>query len=417
MLKLILTINLSVILFFSFASPGAAQELKSDQADIYFNEACGMCAKYVHDALPAMLEKQGINRFIEKDYINDKNNRVEMNKVMDTLEVPLALQSHIMTFVGDKYILGGHIPEHIIQDIFNSENNQKFKRIIIFQDEMHDDVENYQVLAIPEYTDVYVGEIQTYSIDTHITEYLDYLEKNKDQFKNINVNNETNKQPGLLPVIIASGFLDGLNPCAFAVLLFFIAFLFSLKRTKASIWKMGIVYISAIFLAYMLIGFGIMKAILFSNSPHFMAQLGAWLVIVLGIINLINHFFPKFPIKLRIPTASKGTLQKWMYKATLPAAFVLGFLVGLCTFPCSGGIYVAIIGLLASETTYMSGVGYLFVYNVMFIMPLVIILLLSSNKYSVDKITKLEQSKSKVMKLFSALVMIALGVIILIWFT
>ena len=61
---------------------------------------------------------------------------------------------------------------------------------------------------------------------------------------------------------------------------------------------------------YLLIGFGIFKAIMFSNAPHFMAKLGAWLVISLGILNIINHFFPKFQIKLRIPTASKE-INQW----------------------------------------------------------------------------------------------------------
>lgn len=228
---------------------------------------------------------------------------------------------------------------------------------------------------------------------------------------------QAEKYKSLLPVVLVSGFLDGINPCAFAVLLLFIAFLFSLKRTRANIGKMGVIYIAAIFLAYVLIGFGLMKALVFTNSPHLMAKLGAWLVIVLGVINIVGLVFPKFPIKFRIPMFSKETLRQWITKATMPAAFVAGFLVGLCTFPCSGGIYVAIIGLLAVKTTYFSGVGYLFLYNLMFVMPLVIILLLSANKYAVEKITAWEQNESRNMKILSAAVMLILGVMILVWFT
>lgn len=418
--KLFKIFSLFIFIFFIFAplTSTDAQELKTDEAVIYYNEACGMCAKYVADELPEMLRQHGITEFIKKDYINDRSNRPQMNEIMTELGVPLPLQSHIMTFVGEKYILGGHIPKHIIDDLFQAENSKKFKRIIVYQDKMHGEIEDYKVWAIPEYADNFVGEIKTYPIDTPVTEYLDYLEKNKSQLKLAEkVNNQFNKHDSLLPVILISGFLDGINPCAFAVLLFFIAFLFTLQKTRSSIWKMGLVYISSIYLAYLLIGFGIFKAILFTNSPHFMAKVGAWLVIALGIINLINHFFPKFPIKLRIPQASKETLQKWIHKATLPAAFVLGFLVGLCTFPCSGGIYVAIIGLLASKTTYWTGVNYLLLYNLMFVLPLVIILVLSSNKLAVDKLTKWEQSESKAMRLLSAATMIALGLIILIFFT
>jgi len=334
-----------------------------------------------------------------------------MNSVMTDLEIPLSLQSHIMTFVGDKYVIGGHVPRHIIDDIFSSDNNDKFKRIIVYQDKMHGEVEDYRVLAIPEYADDYVGEVMSYSIDTSIVEYLNYLGENRDEL----LKSSKYQSKSLLPTILISGFLDGVNPCAFAVLLLFIAFLFSIKRGAKDVWKMGIVYIFAIFLAYLLIGFGILKALMFINSPHFMAKLGAWLVIILGGINLINHYFPKFPIKLSISPANKDAIHSWMHKATLPAAFVMGFLVGLCTFPCSGGIYVAVIGLLVAKTTYWTGVNYLLLYNLMFVMPLIIILILTSNPYTLVKFGEWQQKNKRTERLIMGLVMMLIGAIILIF--
>jgi len=407
------------IAFFPFSFTNAqATAPKQNQAVVYYNEACGMCSEFVNQELPGLLAEQGITDIVKKDYINERKNRAEMNNRATALGVPLELQSHIMTFVGDKYILAGHLPAQLIKELFNPAVSSKFKRIIVYQDKMHGDETDYQVLAIPAYADAYVGAIKTYPLAAPINQYLDYLEQNQDQLKlSSRVNDQFAKSGSLLPVVLVSGLLDGINPCAFAVLLFFIAFLFSLKRSLKSIWQMGLVYIGSIYLAYLLIGFGLLKAILFTNSPHFMAKLGAWAVIILGIINLIGYFYPKFPIKLRIPQASKEMLSNWIYKATLPAAFVLGFLVGLCTFPCSGGIYVAIIGLLAAKTSYWRGVDYLLLYNLMFVVPLFIILLLASNKFAVDKLTKWEQSESKSMKILSAATMIALGLIILIWFT
>lgn len=392
-------------------------QLSATRAIIYYNQACGMCGSYVSAELPEMLEKHGISDFVFKDYINDKSYREEMNQLMDDLAVPLSLQSHIMTFVGYKFILAGHVPAHIIDDLFKTENIQRFRRIIVYQDKMQNDVEDYKVWAIPVYADNFVGDIQTYPINISVTKYLDYLDENRSSFQfDSRADNHYAVAQSLLPMVLSAGFLDGLNPCAFAVLLFFIAFLFFIRKTRSSIWKMGMVYIIAIYLAYLSIGFGLTQAILFTNSPHFMAKLGAWLVIVLGVINLINHFFPRFPIKLRIPHTSKQTLKYWMYKATLPAAFVLGFLVGLCTFPCSGGIYVAIIGLLTARTTYWTGVVYMLLYNLMFVLPLIILLILASNRYAVEKLTKWEQSKSRVMRLLAAVTMIVLGLVILVWF-
>jgi cytochrome c-type biogenesis protein len=403
------------ILHIAHNNTAKAEELKSNEAVVYYNEACGMCAVYVKNELPEMLKAQGITDIKKKDYINEKEARKEMNVVMEKMEIPFSLQSHIMTFIGDKYILGGHIPAYIIDEIFQEENSKRFKKIIIYQDEMHADVKDYKVWAIPNYADGFVGEIMAYPIDTEITDYLDYLDNNKNEL--IQTGNNPKKKEFLLPVVLISGFLDGINPCAFAVLLFFISFLFTLKRTKKDIWKTGAVYIFAIFLAYLSIGFGLIGAVMLIDEPHAMAKIGAWLVIVLGLINIIGLLFPSFPIKLRIPHVAKGTIKNYVHKATLPSAFILGFFVGLCTFPCSGGIYVAIIGLLVSQTTYATGIAYLILYNIMFVMPLVLILLALSNKRALETFSKYEQSKVPIIKILGAGIMIALGVIILIWFT
>src|SRR5680860_95998 len=256
-------------------------------AVVYFNEACSMCGIYVQNELPEMLVFQGITDITKRDYINEKEARKEMNVRMKEMRIPFSLQSHIMTFVGEKYVLGGHIPQHIITDLFQAENSKRFKQIIVFQDEMHGDVEDYKVWAIPSYADDFVGEEKTYSIDTPVTEYLDYLENNEDELSKQS-RSIYDKEEFLLPVVLVSGFLDGINPCAFAVLLFFISFLFTLKRTKKDIWKTGVVYIFSIFLAYLAIGFGLVGAVMFIDEPHAMAKIGAWLVIALGIINIIG---------------------------------------------------------------------------------------------------------------------------------
>lgn len=220
----------------------------------------------------------------------------------------------------------------------------------------------------------------------------------------------------MLPLIIGTGFLDGLNPCAFAVLLFFITFLFTIRKTKASIWKMGLVYIGAIYLVYLGIGVGLLKTILITGRHHLMAKVGAWLVIILGFINLKDYFFPQLPLSLKIPSWSKEELQKWMHKATLPAAAVLGTLVGLCVFPCSGGPYIATIGLLAARQTYLQGLLYLLLYNLAFVVPLIAVLILASKRQVVEKMTAWEQSKSKSLRLLSGLLMIVLGLVILTFF-
>ncbi len=217
----------------------------------------------------------------------------------------------------------------------------------------------------------------------------------------------------LLPLVIVSSLIDSINPCAFSILLLTIAFLFSLGRVRSDILKIGGVYIFGIFLVYLLIGLGITQALHLFNTPHFMARLGAFLLMAAGAIGLINEFFPAFPIKLQIPASTHSSMAALMNKASIPAAFLLGALVGICEFPCTGGPYLMILGLLHDRATFLSGTVYLFLYNLIFISPLALILLLSSDKAVLNKIQDWRKNNVRPMRLYGSAAMIILGIIIL----
>jgi cytochrome c biogenesis protein CcdA len=216
----------------------------------------------------------------------------------------------------------------------------------------------------------------------------------------------------MLPLVSVAALIDSINPCAFGILLLTIAFLLSLQKPRSSILKIGGVYILGLFTVYILIGLGILQALHIFNTPHFMAKVGAVVLIALGGINLINRFFPAFPIKLRIPQAAHAKMAKLMNKASLPAVFLLGSLVGICEFPCTGGPYLMVLGLLHDQGTYLAGVGYLLLYNVIFILPLVIILLIASDAALVAKVRTWKNSETENMRLWGGIAMIILGLLI-----
>lgn len=216
----------------------------------------------------------------------------------------------------------------------------------------------------------------------------------------------------LLPLVGVAALIDSINPCAFGILLLTIAFLLSLQKTRASILKIGGVYILGLFAVYFLIGLGILQALHLFNTPHFMAKVGAALLIVLGGINLINEFFPSFPVKLRLPQAAHSKIASLLNKASLPAVFLLGALVGLCEFPCTGGPYLMVLGLLHDQDTYLSGVGYLLFYNSIFILPLVVILLIASDNALLSKVQAWKQSETRHMRLWGGIAMLILGLLI-----
>lgn len=216
----------------------------------------------------------------------------------------------------------------------------------------------------------------------------------------------------LLPLVTVSALIDSINPCAFSILILTIAFLFSIGRLKSSVLKIGGVYIFGIFLVYILIGLGILQVLHIFNTPHFMAKVGASLLIALGSINLINEFFPAFPIKLKIPTASHEKIAELMEKASLPAALGLGVLVGLCEFPCTGGPYLMVLGLLHDQATFASGMGYLILYNLIFIAPLAVILMAASDRALLDKVEVWKKENMSRMRLWGGIAMVVLGMLI-----
>jgi cytochrome c-type biogenesis protein len=216
----------------------------------------------------------------------------------------------------------------------------------------------------------------------------------------------------LLPLLAVSAIIDSINPCAFSILLLTIAFLVSIGQLRNKVLLVGGMYVFGIFITYILIGLGILQTLMLFNTPNFMAKFGAILLIALGLINLINEFFPKFPIKLKIPAGAHKTMAQLIEKGSLPTAFLLGALVALCEFPCTGGPYLMVLGLLHDQATYVGGFGYLILYNVIFVLPLAIILLIASNKGLLGKVQAWQQSEKGQMRFISGLVMVALGVFI-----
>ncbi|KKR43851.1 MAG: hypothetical protein UU10_C0002G0010 [Parcubacteria group bacterium GW2011_GWF1_40_6] len=216
----------------------------------------------------------------------------------------------------------------------------------------------------------------------------------------------------LLPLVLVAAVLDSVHPCSFSILLITIAFLFGMQLSRRKILQLGGTYIAGIFTAYFLIGLGILKVLHLFNTPHFMGKLGATLLISFGLLNLISRFFPAFPIKLKIPSIVKGPIAKLMDKASFPAVFGLGLLVGICQFPCMGGPYLMVIGLLRDQMTYISGFNYLLLYNFILIIPLVAVLFISADKLLVDKVQIWKRDNIGGLKLWTGIAMIIIGILI-----
>lgn len=223
----------------------------------------------------------------------------------------------------------------------------------------------------------------------------------------------SNQGAWFLPLLVVSAVIDSINPCAFSILIVSLIFLFSLGSNTSKVVKYGLVYILGIFAAYFLIGLGILQALHIFNIPHFMSKLGAAMLILFGTLSILEVLIPSFPIKLGVPHSAHMKMNQLLEKVSIPGMFLLGALVGACEFPCTGGPYLMVIGMLHDARTYWQGAGYLILYNLIFVLPLVLILLTASSPKLVEKVKAVHKDNKKAMKIGAGIAMILLAILIL----
>jgi cytochrome c biogenesis protein CcdA len=217
-----------------------------------------------------------------------------------------------------------------------------------------------------------------------------------------------------IPLVIASGLADGINPCAFAVLIFLILSLISLESRKKML-VVGLVFIFAVFCFYFLSGLGIFAVIQIAGISRLIAIVAAVIAIAAGVISILSVIGgEQGPALLSIPDRGKGIIEPYVKKASIPAAFILGILVGMFELPCTGGIYLAILSLLSNRMSLMEGIPYLLLYNLFFILPLLIILGVFALGLPLERLEQLQAGSRRKVRVIMGGVMILLGIILLI---
>lgn len=328
-----------------------------------------------------------------------------LNKMAEEVGLPKEFNSFMFTFIrrGEaQLVLLGHPPQDLILQALRLPDLPS--KLLIDQPEMHEGAKTYDFWP-------FEGEVKRVDIKVPLEEAL----RQANVLKAQPVRTPSQSSSILLPTVLLSGLADGINPCAFAVMSFFTALLFALRRTRQQIFKLGAAYIAGMYVTYFLLGLGLMRALDLFGQPHLVIQAGGTVAIILGLIQIKDGILPGLPLHLTVPKFGWEMIQSWARRTSTPAALALGGLVGLCTLPCSGGIYVAILGLLSAQTSYTLGLGYLTLYNVMFVLPLVGILLAVNSRPVSLALAGWERKNAASIHLVIGVVMVVLGVLIVGW--
>jgi len=230
------------------------------------------------------------------------------------------------------------------------------------------------------------------------------------------------QQFGIFAIIMA-GLLDGINPCAFTTIIFFISYLSFLGRRKKEIIVVGISYSLSVFLTYFLIGLGVLEVLIylqiFSIISKVFIGLTGLLAVVLSLFSIFNFFKVKKgeenEIALQLPTRVKQRIHKTIreYSKTrnlIFGALITGFFVSIFELACTGQVYLPTITFMVHHPQYqMKATFLLFLYNFMFIVPLIIIFMLAYKGLTSKQLTKIWKGKLESIELAIALLFMLLG--------
>jgi cytochrome c biogenesis protein CcdA/glutaredoxin len=208
--------------------------------------------------------------------------------------------------------------------------------------------------------------------------------------------------------IVSLALVDSINPCAFAVLIFLLSYITSIGNTKRAI-TVALIYIAAVFVSYFAAGMGIsMLTDLFVPFRHVIALGVGTFAVLAGLVNIKDFFFYGKWFSLEIPKGMKPTIEKYSHNTTLVGAVVLGFLVSAVELPCTGFAYLAAVGIL-TRYSLAERIPWLLLYNLVFVLPLFIIIVLYYKGLSAEAMENWRESEKKWMKLAMGIVLVAVG--------
>lgn len=323
--------------------------------DIYYSPGCTSCEEFIDNQIP-LIETE-----LNKNITINKHNVLESN----TLEI---LESKLKS-------LNGTLKEF---------------PILIFDN---------RVLQGSEVSDRKV--IQTYKSKLTVSDEQNYI-KGIEYLK-----------PA--PILLA-GLIDGINPCAFTTLLFLISSLFYVGRGKKEILHIGIIFSATIFVSYYLVGLGMLNIVRTANFFPFVSQIIKVMLIIallaLGIFSLYDAYQVKKgklnSIKLQLPKSLKKRIHTVIKKNTrsrgmITGTIIIGVMVTIFELTCTGQVYLPIIAYIIKIEGNFSAYFYLTLYNLGFIIPLLIVFLTIYKGTTNQKIVEWFQSHLFLIKIALAL--------------
>lgn len=223
--------------------------------------------------------------------------------------------------------------------------------------------------------------------------------------------------------VIGAGLLDGINPCAFATLIFFISYLISRSKSKRDILFVGLAFSAGVFIAYLAAGMGLYQLV--SRAKWFFA-LARWFYLVVGVFAAVIAFLSARDawrarrgdlgdMTLQLPERNKGMIHRLIRDRArtgfvASSAFLVAFPVSLFEFMCTGQTYLPTIVLIFSQNTLRARAALLLVvYNLLFVLPLVLVSVIAYFGVTSERLIAWLRRNATVVKVATAVLFIVLA--------
>jgi len=227
--------------------------------------------------------------------------------------------------------------------------------------------------------------------------------------------------------IAVAGLLDGVNPCAFATIIFFVSYLLFLGRKRKDIVLMAVSFISAVFIAYFSIGIGAYNLLKYLVGYDIIGRIVflcfGIIAIVLGILSIRDYLYARNgqfdKMLLQLPLGIKQRIHRDIKEKTATGgivlgSFVAGLIISFLEFGCTGQIYLPTITFMISRVGWqIKPVLALIVYNVMFVVPLIVFAMLAI-VFTTQNIARSLSARIPAIKFLTAMLFFALGILLIL---
>jgi len=321
-------------------------------ADIYYSPGCSTCEEFIMDA--------GVEYTINKHNILEKEELASLEKKLNLLNI--GLKEFPLLIYKDRVLQGGEV------------NIEKFKEILSFKQET--------------------------TLNEKYRNTVEYLKP--------------------LPIFFA-GLLDGVNPCAFTTLLFLISSLFYVGRGRKEILTVGIIFTITIFLSYYLVGLGLLNVIRTAFIFPIISKVIKYILIIALLILSLLSFFDAYKakkgsvnqMKLQLPKGIKKRIHSVIRENTrnrglVVGTIIIGIMVTIFELTCTGQVYLPIISYIIKIEASLSSYFYLTLYNLGFIIPLVLVFATIYKGSNNKKIATWFSSRLYIIKLLLGLLFVSM---------